>query len=502
MGRSQVLYNRTKGRYKNNRGAGAGAGRGGQRNEGSGDNSNSHGKNRHPRERYHRESDGDFHDSAVDHSGQQQRQEQQQRRQRKSQVDESMILLADASMSGQRSYYYDRAKKEKEEKDATAFSILKTGGSINVPSMAATFQTMKRFERLHIPEHVVALAFQKPSDHDAVDDRNRGETALSNKGSIGAVQEEDDDEMSYTSYTIVGTRDRATELKDGQVEVRPKPREGLPYAKSDNLPTSASISAAASTASSKESKKKHIIMQMVSEDGSKEDKYMVVQASSSEGAGEDYTEAMNFQKKSAPVKNALDSYETNALDSWLDNSILESKDDPPETKTKSAQNATPPATPTPKGAISHIKKSKAPSQTKLSTANRAGKEGASKNDEAPKSPFNRHQQRNRSHGKEQNAFPGSVSSEDADEEAVRKAATSSYDVYSVDSGGEMFDDSDTEGHTRNNREGPQTAAKKNAMRDYVVNTTHIRKPSATAMAQETGEEEGEDLDDWLDSVIE
>lgn len=81
---------------------------------------------------------------------------------------------------------------------------------------------------------------------------------------------------------------------------------------------------------------------------------------------------------------------------------------------------------------------------------------------------------------------------------VRKASAASYDVYSVDSGGEMFEDSDSDA---GNGKKQSSVAKRNAMREYVVNTTHQRSSNA-ASAKRTGKVDGEDLDEWLDSVIE
>ena len=51
--------------------------------------------------------------------------------------------------------------------------------------------------------------------------------------------------------------------------------------------------------------------------------------------------------------------------------------------------------------------------------------------------------------------------------------------------------------------------KKNAMREYVMHTTHARKvepgikqSSASKNRIQDDDEDGQDLDDWLDSVIE
>jgi hypothetical protein len=503
MGRSQVLYNRTKGRYKS-RGGGRGV-RGGS--DAATPVGGTSGKKQI--ERVHEEGDTEL-DDKVDYQEQKHRQ----------QINEAMILLADSSISGQRhAHYYDRIKKEREEKDAAAFSILEAGGSINVPSMAASFQKMKRFERLKMPGHLVSIAFRKPDEFDGDDfgsDGSGDERMSTIKGKkIGFKSPLDDDEASYTSVTIAGTRNRATILSDGQVEVRPKPNQKgeasvvTVSTKSDHPPDNASIRAAGSTTSTS----KHIIMQMISEDGPDEDRYLVLQASSSDGTrGGDPGEVNHQTTKFDDVSYKETVDERSELEAWLDDAVLH-KQETNHAKPKQAETIAPPSL-LAEGRSSYAQKSIVPIKSHAVTrgdSNRntvdktpdASKEAKSTN-KPPNGPFSRsqyHKQRRQHYQRaaEAEASSTSVSEEDVDEEeVVRKASAASYDVYSVDSGGEMFEDSDSDA---GNGKKQSSVAKRNAMREYVVNTTHQRSSNA-ASAKRTGKVDGEDLDEWLDSVIE
>ena len=490
MGRSQVLYNRTKGRYKSR----GGGGRGGRGGEPGVDGTGSKKRQGRIQEK------GDYHldDDDMDY--------QAPPKQHQQQVDEAMILLADASMSGQRNAFYDRAKKEREDKEAAAYSILEAGGSINVPSMAATFRTMKQSERLCMPEHLVSLAFRKPEDFDNDDFAASGMEHNADKNAV------EDDAQSYTSVTIAGTRNRATILSDGQVEVRPKAGDTSVVAEQDESPSdpppdAASIRPVGSTASTS----KHIIMQMISEDGPDEDKYLVLQASTSDGSGgggggldpEETGRVANVTKPEPPN-------EADQLGNWLDDSIL-AAEEKAEPKTAERPTTTEQASPANKGGRLFEKKSKIQSKSPTFTAkdDSKGTKPVAKTEvksstKTPNSPFSRRQyqkQRHRQYQKTAEAEESSASMSTGDtdeEEAVRKAATAtSYDVYSVDSGGKMYDSDDNVGKGKKQ----SSAAKKNAMRDYVVNTTHQRTSKVKAApAPKAGEDDG-DLSEWLDSVI-
>jgi len=212
--------------------------------------------------------------------------------------------------------------------------------------------------------------------------------------------------------------------------------------------------------------------------------------------------------------------ESHALEDWLDETMLQTDtqgkeprkkqvkrqqvNDEPYTKLRTTSNETTPLHRTPTE----------------STKNTNG----SNNYRAATSPFNRHRYQKQHQTRRKEVEPESSIGTTSDpkaydiDEMLHGVLKDSYDVYPVDSRTTMFGDTDSgivDEEDRNNYKveasrrkgdkksssGTSSAAKKSAMREYVVNTTHPRKlKSKTEVRQE--EEEGEDLDEWLDSVIE
>ncbi|KAG7364067.1 hypothetical protein IV203_037269 [Nitzschia inconspicua] len=528
MGRSQVLYNRTKGRYKN-RGGGGRGGRGGGDEIGRA----SQGKRRNLSSgtaTHELDEANQSHEEVDDFPGDQEV------------VDEAMVLLADASMSAQRSYIYDRTQREKEDEVAAAFNILEAGGSINVPSMAATFNTLSMSQRLRMPQHVIALALQR---NELPGDTTGDHVELQDKRAFkksGFCRKEDDD----ISYTIAGTRNRATILSDGQVEVRPQPNRfseesgtsSVIDTSKSNLSNSQSVASRAHTtndesaidaiksATSKDSRKqsKHVIMQVISDDDPEEDKYFVLEASTTTSSHQDDEvggESVTNDNDGGNIN--MESGEALALEDWLDETVVQSgdgKEDSNLTKTVTAD-------PFSKGGRSFAKKSKVPGRScgpSLMSSN-IEKEGRAKSTDekinSTSSPLLRQRQQKqrlrhqRGRQSEPETSSGSGATEDYDydgeeeeEKILHQKSSRSYDVYSVDSGGKMFEDSESDADVGLRHQSAVRASStenKNAMRDYVIHTTHKRTPKSpnhSVVAKTDREEEGEDLDEWLDSVIE
>jgi hypothetical protein len=532
MGRSQVLYNRTKGRYKS-RGAAGRGGRGG----GEGAHTNSQGtsfashKNRNSKSNYQRDTPNARNEDEDDDSSTVLSKRQHDREQLDDIANESMVLLDDASMmTAQRSYFYGRGKNEKKSEETAAFSILEAGGSINVPSMAATFSTLGISKRLKLPKHLVALAFGSKEETSG----NRNEDAESEDvgGRLGHSKIEDD----VMSYTIVGTRNRATILSDGQVEVRStlkgtsRLKEEPPLMSSKSKTSSKSPTmteenniADKNKITSKTTKKlsKQDILQVISDDDPEEDKYFVLEASTTTSSSpekithDEASTSHNLEASKGTAVREVDQAagELQELEAWLDQTMNQTGDEK-EDKAHS------------KSFRPFMKMSKIPGHT-YDTSPRVNEnevegQGDPADEKTRKNLLMRQRyqkQRLRQQQKQQqwrtepkkSSASGTVEEYNEDDDHDEKLYETSKRLYGdnfVDTAAKLFQDSKRDGNLSSVHKStprPSSAEKKNAMRDYVIHTTHHRKlksPTRAVAAKLETTEDGEDLDKWLDSVIE
>jgi len=159
MGRSQVLYNRNKGRNRNRTGRGGNAQPNGderrngtgQTNRSKGNQTNSDWKSSRGAVQPHPLPKGTIGRTPKDYEK------------------EYEVLFA-----GRDTYLSSRRDKHQEEQDdlASANPIV-GGGSICIPSLAATFESLSIERRLRIPLHVAATAF--PDKYRGLEEYPRGE---------------------------------------------------------------------------------------------------------------------------------------------------------------------------------------------------------------------------------------------------------------------------------------------------------------------------------------
>ena len=184
MGRSQVLYNRTKGRHRN---------RGGQQQQ---------------QQQQQNKSGGRGFSRAPRNQGVHQEQQQQQRQQQTSQqtkarayrpkLDENLVL----QMGSVRSYAPSSSKPIDE--DSGSIFDVSAGSSIDIDSMAATMTTTLQIsQRLRIPQHVAQVLLRSGE----LQGRAKEESSV-------AIQD-------AMSYSVDDNKVRVA--SDGQVEVTKKP---------------------------------------------------------------------------------------------------------------------------------------------------------------------------------------------------------------------------------------------------------------------------------------
>jgi hypothetical protein len=439
-----------------------------------------------------------------------------------------------------------------------------------------------------------------------------------------------DDEMSYT---IAGTRNRATILSDGQVEVRPKgaARGERTATLKTTVPTTATINEdddgddddgeedqEEQPNESNISPQKLVIMHIMSDDDDddddddeNDDRYRVLEASSTTTSTtnnnynnnnnsnltgqQQVTRAVDDQIDERIISNdpsgtaasqENDDDEANQLEGWLDQTMLQPQQDKKPQQQQAATAVTgriakkskiPPQAleSQPHQTAQHKKQSKTTNSNQDQSNPHSSRQlqehqGIARSSPRRRQPQPKLQPKQRPDPQEERrgrpvapSIAASMSSitptstideydnhdtnndyhegEDDthydDDGASHHVLAGSCDVYSVDSRDKLFEKSDhhddhgndkgrqsqqshknkskvtsktmtTTKATKTLLSSSTTMDKKDAMREYVMNTTHARKleanpkRSSSNRIQGDDDDDGQDLDDWLDSVIE
>jgi len=205
MGRSQVLYNRTKGRHRSQGGRGDNTGRGGRgRNEqgGTGSGGRRSRSDANQRDDWKQKTHGNRHSHHHHHHHHQQQHQHQQQsygsRGRDYEHEYELLLAGRDTTLGSTKH---RHRSDLED-DVDNHSPLGGTASICLPSMAATLETLSISRRLRMPLHVAASAFpsrfprpeeskeEEPPPSSGVDDTVDAAAAAA----AAAVDDDDDDD--------------------------------------------------------------------------------------------------------------------------------------------------------------------------------------------------------------------------------------------------------------------------------------------------------------------
>lgn len=511
MGRSQVLYNRTKGRFRNRGGAGRGNDSGG-RGHGRGDEDGNANKNSHHRPNPNtvnaslaQRSQQEFGPGRKDHAAAAATTRNDTtgigKRNKASRYDEStMMLLADASPAY---YHYGAASAEFDDRNHLhdAGGILEAGGSINIPSLATTLQTtLSTSCRLNLPAHVVALALNKNAANDNDGHDYIDFTATTEQRRKNMISAKDDDDDDAQSVTIAGTRNRATATSEG-VEVGPSRRHQHQHQEKQKVSPPP---------------RPQVVQEEDENDGdnastddskyNSDNKYYVAEASQ-RGQGKEIILRTSTMRKTerpslvAPTERGGEEEES-ILEDWLDEAMQSGDADStaqvPPVRTVQHKSSSPTQR-YPKaagvgvggGPGKYSRQDVVSSSTSISSITRQSADSV-------------------------------VTSEEGDDQFYDGE---SYDVFSLDSGGQMFEDSvavaNSPGRQHQQQHQPSGyGRRKDVVRDYVIQSGQHPQgqgnsalgrghkvvatftPANTRGGTRPLPDEGEDLDEWLDSVIE
>lgn len=222
MGRSQVLYNRTKGRFRNRNGdgnGGRGRGGGGRGEEGRGGGGNTTYATQEKEQQKQKQqpkftslaqrSQQEFRGRSINKTSSssqnnvsagassedpEQFHRPQNHRQpttkSSSKYDETTVMMLADNPQPSSSYYQEAYDYDYENNNNN--TPLSMSGSLNIPSLAATFETsMSKSKRLCIPDHIIGIVFRSSSSSTATTSRMRikGVLEVDEEGSSNDVVE-------------------------------------------------------------------------------------------------------------------------------------------------------------------------------------------------------------------------------------------------------------------------------------------------------------------------